>query len=128
MSSTWDDVFDQLSDPFTGIDWDTVPGLFSVAPTPQPADLPQPRHSTPSLTLSQTNEEDPYPYDEVDAAFLAEIDQVERRLLPPPIAGSGGESSHAAERERDRKPEEAPTSSDKFTSRYFHSENIFRYS
>lgn len=112
MPSTTDDEFDQLPDPFTGVDWNNVPGLSAIMP----------RHSAPSH--SQTSVSDQYSYDEVDAAFLAEVDQVERRLLPPQVAGA---SSQAVD--GDRRPE-TPTHSEtasKLTSRFFYSMNVFRY-
>ncbi|KAH8997502.1 hypothetical protein EDB92DRAFT_1435222 [Lactarius akahatsu] len=78
-STTSDDEFDQLPDPFAGFDWSKVPGLSAVTPSQHDA---EPRHSTPSH--SQTNvSSDQYSYDEVDAAFLAEVDQVERRDRRP---------------------------------------------
>jgi hypothetical protein len=110
-----DDEFDQLPDPFIDIDWNNVPGLSAVTP----------RHSAPSH--SQTSVSDQYSYDEVDAAFLAEIDRVERRLLPPQVSGSGGAPSQVAN--GDRRPE-TPTRSEtasKLTSHYFHSKNVFQY-
>ncbi|KAH9044696.1 hypothetical protein EDB85DRAFT_1910738 [Lactarius pseudohatsudake] len=111
-STTSDDEFDQLPDPFAGIDWNKVPGLSAVTPSQHNA---EPRHSTPSH--SQTNvSSDQYSYDEVDAAFLAEVDQVERRLLPLPVAGSGGASSLPAI--RDRRTTHSDTGS-KLSSRYF---------
>ncbi|KAH9065950.1 hypothetical protein EDB87DRAFT_1594004 [Lactarius vividus] len=113
-STTSDDEFDQLPDPFAGIDWNKVPGLSAVTPS-QPSTEPQ--HSIPSH--SQTNVSDQYSYDEVDAAFLAEVDQVERRLLPPPVVGSGSASFRASN--GGRKPE-TTTHSDtasKLSSRYF---------
>lgn len=118
MPSPSDDEFDRLPDPFSGIDWNDVPGLSAVTPSQPSA---EPRHSTPSH--SQTNvSEDQYSYDEVDAAFLAEIDQVERRLLPSQETAS----SHATNRDR---RQETPTHSDtgKLRSRYFHGKNIFQY-
>jgi hypothetical protein len=121
-STTSEDEFDRLPDPFAGIDWNDVPGLSAITPSQPSA---EPRHSTPSH--SQTSVSDQYSYDELDAAFLAEIDQVERRLLPPQVAGSGGSSSHAAD--GDRRPE-TPTLSNalsKLTSRFFHGKNIFHY-
>lgn len=113
-STTSDDEFDRLPDPFAGVDWNDVPGLSS---TSQPrAEL---RRSTPSL--SQTSVSDQYSYDEVDVAFLAEIDQIERRLLPPPVAGPGGATADS-----ERRPRPSDLAS-KLTSRYFHSKNDFQY-
>lgn len=120
VSTTSDDEYDQLPDPFAGIDWNDVPGLSSITPL-QPA--VEPRRSTPSH--SQTSVSDQYSFDEVDAAFLAEIDQAERRLLPPQVTGPGRTSPHAAD--RDRRPE-TPIPSDaasKLTSRFFHSKHVF---
>ncbi|SRR6266702_456369 len=122
-STTSEDEFDQLPDPFTGIDWNNVPGLSAFTPLQPSA---EPRHSSPSHSQTNASVSDQYSYDEVDAAFLAEIDQVERRLLPPPVAGLGGASSHAAD--RDRGPE-TTTHSDtggELSSRYFLSKNVFQ--
>jgi hypothetical protein len=121
-STTSDDEFDRLPDPFAGVDWNDVPGLSSITPS-QPR--VEPRRSTPSH--SQTSASDQYSYDEVDAAFLAEIDQVERRLLPLPVAVPGRAFSYAAD--RDRRPDtriHSDTAS-KLTSRFFHSKSVFQY-
>jgi hypothetical protein len=121
-STTSDDEFDRLPDPFAGVDWNNVPGLSSITPS-QPR--VEPRRSTPSH--SQTSVSDQYSYDEVDAAFLAEIDQVERRLLPTPVAGPGGTFSHSAD--RDRRPDTRTPSdvASKLTSRFFHGKNVSLY-
>lgn len=119
-STTSDDEFDRLPDPFAGVDWNDVPGLSSNSQ--HRAEL---RRSTPSL--SQTSVSDQYSYDEVDAAFLAEIDQVERRLLPPPVAGPGRAISHTADSERRPETRTPSDTGSKLTSRYFHSKYVFQF-
>lgn len=121
-STTSDDEFDRLPDPFAGIDWNNVPGLSSITPSQPRA---EPRRSTP--THSQTSVSDQYSYDEVDAAFLAELDQVERRLLPLPVAGPGGAFSHSADRDSRRDTRTPPDAASKLTSRFFHSKNVLQY-
>jgi hypothetical protein len=82
------DEYDQLPDPFAGVDWNVVPGLSILSPTSQSRDRSSAglKHSTPTLA----NEEDfQYFCEDVDAALLAEIDKVERKLLQPRGMGLG---------------------------------------
>ena len=118
------DEFDRLPDPFSGIDWNTIPGL-SVTPLPShsgpsisggtPAVLP-PRHFT-TPGANSTSASTQYSFDEIDAAFLAEVDKVERRLLQPQEAQSGGTSSKEGVSTHSG-------SKDEVTSRYFHGGDI----
>ncbi|KAF8272924.1 hypothetical protein EI94DRAFT_1717035, partial [Lactarius quietus] len=111
-STASDDEFDQLPDPFAGVDWNKVPGLSAIIPSQPSA---EPRHSASSN--SPTSQ---YSYDEVDAAFLAEIDLVERRLLPPPVAVPGGASSNPADSGRRPETTTPSNTASKLTSRFFH--------
>lgn len=123
LPTTSDDEFDQLPDPFTGFDWSNVPGLSAVTPiSPPSVEL---RQSTPAH--SQTSVSDQYACDEVDAAFLAEIDRVEQRLLPSQVARSGGTPSQAIN--EDRRPETRTHSetASELTSRFFHGKNDSQY-
>jgi hypothetical protein len=81
------DEYDQLSDPFAEVDWNVVPGLSILPPTSQSHDQfsAGPRHSSPTIA----NEEDFQYFCDIDAALLAEIDKVERRLLQPRETGLG---------------------------------------
>ncbi|KAI0274850.1 hypothetical protein BC834DRAFT_849979 [Gloeopeniophorella convolvens] len=104
-----EDEFDQLSDPFSGVDWSTVPELASAPSAPHPdrhqtphaAELPQSTHR------AEPSEEDAateYSFDDLDDAFLAHIDEVESRMRTQDSARGGSESAIA--------------------SRFFHCENI----
>ncbi|KAI0308004.1 hypothetical protein B0F90DRAFT_1679278 [Multifurca ochricompacta] len=116
-SEAAEDEFDQLPDPFVGIDWSTVPGLSNVSFTPQP----NYHNVTANDPLSTPTQ---YSYDEIDAEFLAEIDKVERRLLPPRPEGLLPLSSTSKDR-----TQEASTykeTGNELTSRYFHDRHAKR--
>ncbi|KAH9968766.1 hypothetical protein BC827DRAFT_1165489 [Russula dissimulans] len=94
------DEFDRLPDPFAGVNWNNVPGL-SANPLPShpgPSTsrgtlaLVAPRHSvTPGANSTSASMQ--YSFDEIDAAFLAEVDKVERRLLRPQFDSQGDVTS-----------------------------------
>jgi hypothetical protein len=121
-----EDEFDQLPDPFSGIDWNTVPGLSTISPAFQPTastsgSVPTPvkaRLSTPLANgRDSSSASTQYSSDEWDASFLDELNKVEQGLLQPQVAGGllskedGGEgtSNHSDSRSA-------------LTSRYFHGE------
>lgn len=94
--SASEDEFDYFQDSFaSGIDWDLVPGLSAIPfpsrsslPTSGVTPAPELRPSTP---LSSGEDSTPsltqYSYDELDAAFMAEVDKAEQRLLQSQVAG-----------------------------------------
>ena len=120
-----EDEFDQLPDPFSGIDWNTVPGLSTISPVSQPSastsgSVPTP--VKPKLSTPSANGRDPssastqYSSDEWDASFLDELNKVEQGLLQSQVAGGllskedrEGTSNHSDPRSA-------------LTSRYFHGE------
>jgi len=120
------DEFDCLPDPFSGINWNAVPGLsahplpFHPGPSTSRSTLPvvAPRHSiTPGANSTPASTQ--YSFDEIDAAFLAEVDKVERRLLRPQLAESGGTSSEGCEDKGEGTSTHFDSKGD-VTSRYFH--------
>jgi hypothetical protein len=116
-----DDEFDHFPDPFSGVDWDTVPGLSTVPLDSRP-DLPTssgasasvtPRVSTPPANDGSSLSSSEYLSDEVDATFLAEVYNVERRLLQGQGLGSAFSNEDRGE----------GSSGNELTSRYFHGES-----
>ncbi|KAL6304178.1 hypothetical protein BKA93DRAFT_784219 [Sparassis latifolia] len=87
-----DDQFDDFPDPFTGVDWATVPALGVTTtsdavhdaqdgPTlPQRQDGEPSRISTPPPRPDSSRSSTQYSFDELDAAFLEELDALESRL------------------------------------------------
>ena len=127
VMSTSVDEFAYFLDPCAaGIDLESIPGLSSIPPLSQsstqtlddtPASAPaEPRPSTPLATREDSNPPSTqYSFEEVDAAFLTELDNAEQRLLQSQGAGP------SADRE-----EGPPTNSNaggELTSRYFHGEH-----
>ena len=126
VMSASDDEFSYFLDPgVAGFDLDSIPGLSAIPPPSQSTtqtldDIPPapaaPRPSTPLATAEDSiTPSTQYSFEEVDAAFLAELDQVEQRLLQSQGAGP------SADRE-----EGPPTNSNaggELTSRYFHGEH-----
>jgi hypothetical protein len=106
------DEYDQLSDPFAEVDWNVVPGLSILPPTSQSRGQISagPGHSTPTLA---NGEDFQYFCEDIDAAFLAEIDKVERRLPQP--RGMGLETPLTPEDGN----QEASDTGGELTSRYF---------
>jgi hypothetical protein len=126
VMSASEDEFDYFQDSFAaGFDWDSVPGLSSV-PIPSQSNLPtigctpalvEQRPSTslasgehPDLSSSQ------YSFDEVDDAFLAEVDKAEQKLLQSQVTGPStdrgeGTSTHSID-------------GSELMSRFFHGERI----
>ena len=125
-----EDEYDQLPDPFAGVDWNIVPGLCNVPLTPQSHDrtsccgdtTTELGHST--LTPPNAEDSSQYPCEEVDAAFLAEIDEVERKLLQPRVAGPGGTSTPITSADGRQDVSRVSDSGDELISRYFHGEYI----
>jgi hypothetical protein len=124
--SASEDEFDYFQDSFAaGIDWDSVPGLSAI-PFPSHSSLPTlgvtpaPVELRPSTPLSSGEDLTQYSYDELDAAFLAEVDKAERRLLQSQEAGPSvdrreGASLGASTHSND---------GNDLTSRYFYGEHI----
>jgi hypothetical protein len=126
VMSASDDEFAYFLDPYAaGIDLDSVPGLAPIPPptqsstqtlddTPAPA---EPRPSTPLATGEDSNPSTQYSYsfDEVDDAFLAELDKAEQRLLQPQGAGPSAD--------REEGPSTHPNAGGELTSHYFHGEH-----
>jgi hypothetical protein len=124
-----DDEFDQLPDPFAGIDWNTIPELSTIPPAPQPSlshssGAPtlveaRPRASTPLANgCDSTPESTQYSFDEWDAAFLAEVNKAEQGLLQPQPTGGQFSRINRAEGTSTRS-----NSGSALTSRYFHGES-----
>jgi hypothetical protein len=120
--SASEDEFDHFPDPFAaGIDWDSVPGLSAIpfpshSSLPTLGDTPAPVEPRPSTPLSSGEDSTPsltqYSYDEVDAAFLAEVDKAERRLLQSQVAGPSADRGEGASND-----------GSEIMSRYFHGEH-----
>jgi len=125
--STSEDEFAYFLDPCAaGIDLDLVPGLSAVPPpsqsstqtlgdTPAPA---EPRPSTPRATREYSNPPSTqYSFEEVDAAFLAELDKAEQRVIQQ--SQGAGPSADSEEG-----PSTHPHSGGELmTSRFFHGEH-----
>jgi hypothetical protein len=125
--SASDDEFSYFLDPgAAGIDLDSIPGLSAIPPPSQSTaqtlgDTPSPAEARPSTPLATA--EDPhspstqysYSFEEVDAAFLAELDQVEQRLLQSQDAGPSAD--------REEGPSTHSNAEGELTSRYFHGEH-----
>lgn len=109
VMSASEDEFDYFPDSFAaGIDWDSVPGLSSV-PVPSQSCLPtvgrtpavEQRPSTPQDSAEHPDlSSSQYSFDEVDDAFLAEIDKAEQKLLQSQVTGPSvdrgeGASTHS---------------------------------
>ncbi|KAI0004133.1 hypothetical protein BJV74DRAFT_881305 [Russula compacta] len=119
-----DDDFDKFPDPFAGIDWNTVPEL-STPLLPSPSNhptsscAPTPVESRPSTLLASGEDSTPtpsqYSYDDIDAAFLAEVDKVERRLLQSQELGLEDTCD-----DRGEGPSTHSNTGSELTSRYFH--------
>lgn len=123
--SASEDEFAYFLDPCAaGIDLDSIPGLSSIPPPSQsktqtlgdtsaPA---EPRPSTPLPTGEDSNpQSSQYSFEEVDDAFLAELDKVEQRLLQPQEAGPSAD--------REEGPSTHSNAGGELTSRYFHGEH-----
>jgi len=122
-----EDEYDQLPDPFSGIDWNTVPGLSTIPPVSQPSAstsgsgpvLVEPNLSTPSADGRDSSSASiQYSFDEWGPSFLDELNKVEQRLLQPQVAGglskeNGGEGTSTRS-----------NSSSALASRYFHGEEF----
>lgn len=121
-----DDDFDKLSDPFAGIDWNTVPELSTPPRSNHPTSGRSPTlvESRPSTPLASGEDCIPppsqYSYDEIDAAFLAEVDKIERRLLQPQVLRLGDTCD-----DRGEGPSTYSNTGSELKSRYFHGEKIF---
>jgi hypothetical protein len=128
-----EDEYDNLPDPFAGVDWNVVPGLSNVPLTSHfrdgtpcddrvTAELPV-RHSTPTPANRENSAPPPsqYLFEEVDATFLAEIDEVERRLLQPRVTGPGVTLTPATIGDRNEEVSTHFDTGTELTSRYFHS-------
>jgi hypothetical protein len=114
VNATSDDEFDNLPDPFAGIDFDTVPELRApsstslcapVATGPTPAtsssstyakkkknDSAPARtsssHDIIDLVSSSDESSTDYSFDDIDAEVLAELDAIESRLTQPGMHGN----------------------------------------
>ena len=129
VMSASDDEFAYFLDPCAaGIDLDSVPGLSAIPPpsqsstqtldeVPLPPDS-EPRPSTPLATREESNTPSTqYSVEEVDAAFLVELDRVEQRLL------RSQEARPSADRGREEGPSSHSNAVGELTSRYFHGEH-----
>lgn len=123
--SASDDEFAYFLDPgATGIDLDSIPGLSTI-PLPSQSSLQtlgdspglaEPRPSTPLVTVEDPNPpSSQYSFEEVDAAFLDELDKVELRLLQSQEAGPSAD--------RGEGPSTHSIAGGELTSRYFHGEH-----
>src|SRR5712691_13019123 len=119
-----EDEYDQLPDPFSGIDWNTVPGLSTIPPLSRPSAstsgsgpaLVEPRLSTPSADgRDSSSAPTQYSFDEWEPSFLDELNKVEQRLLQPQVAGGLLSKENGGEGTSTR-----PNSSSALASRYFH--------
>ena len=123
--STSEDEFAYFLDPCAaGIDLDSIPGLSSIPPPSQSStqtlgDTPAPTEPRPSTPLATREDSNPpstqYSFEEVDAAFLAELDKAEQRLLQSQEAGPSAD--------RGEGPSTHSNAEDELTSRYFHGEH-----
>ena len=125
-----EDEYDQLPDPFSGIDWNTIPGLSTVPPASQPSastsgSVPtpvEPRLPTPLANgRAPSSESTQYSFDEWDASFLDELNKVEQGPLQPQVAG--GLLSKDG-RDRGEGTSTHSNSRGALTSRYFHGEEF----
>lgn len=123
-----EDEFDQLLDPFPGIDWNTVPGLSAIPPASQPSastsgSVPAPvelRLSTPlAIERNSSSTSMQYSFDEWDTSFLDELNEVEQRLLQPQAAGGLLSKEDSGEGTSTR-----VNSRSALASRYFHGEEF----
>jgi hypothetical protein len=123
MSSS-EDEFAYFLDPCAaGIDLDSIPGLSAIPPpsrsstqtlgdTPEP----EPRPSTPLFFRDDSSPPSTqYSFEEVDAAFLAELDKAEQRLLQSQEAGPSAD--------REEGPSTHSNAEGELTSRYLHGEH-----
>jgi hypothetical protein len=117
-----EDEFAYFLDPCAaGIDLDSVPGLSAIPPPSQSniqtlGDTPtptEPRPSTPLATGEYSSTQ--YSFEEVDAAFLTELDKAEQRLLQSQEAGPSAD--------REEGPSTHSNAGGELTSRYFHGEH-----
>ena len=123
--SASEDEFAYFLDPCAaGIDLDLVPGLSAIPPPTQSStqtldDIPpataEPRPSTPVTREDSNPPSTQYSFEEVDAAFLSELDQVEQRLLQSQEAGPSVN--------REEGPSTHSNAGGELTSRYFHGEH-----
>jgi hypothetical protein len=121
--SASEDEFDYFPDLFAaGFDWESVPGLSAVtipshSGLPTLGDTPVPMELKLSTSIASGEESSTqYSCDEVDTAFLAELDKAERRLLQSQVEGPNadrgeGSSTHS-------------NAGSELASRYFHGEHI----
>ncbi len=124
VMSASEDEFAYFPDPSEGINLDLIPGLSAI-PFPSQSNLPilgetpapaEPRPSTPlAIGEDSSPPSTQYPFEELDAAFLAEVDKAERRLLQSQEAGSRAD--------REEGPSTPSNTGDELTSRYFHGEH-----
>src|SRR5579863_115058 len=119
-----DDEFDQIPDPFAGIDWNTIPALSAIPPASQPSlsnsgGVPAQVEPNPPIAKGSdsTPESSQYSFDEWDATFLTEINKAEQRLLQPQPAGDLLSRIDRVEGTSTRS-----TSGSALMSRYFHGE------
>jgi hypothetical protein len=122
--STSEDEFAYFLDPCAaGIDLDSIPGLSAIPPLSQASTrtlvdtlTPEPRPSTPLATREDSNPpSSQYSFEEVDAAFLAELDKAEQRLLQSQEAGPSAD--------REEGPSTHSNAGGELSSRYFHGEH-----
>jgi hypothetical protein len=123
--STSEDEFAYFLDPCAaGIDLDLIPGLSAIPPPSQSdtqtlCDTPAPAEPRPSTPLATEEDSDPpstqYSFEEVDAAFLAELDKAEQRLLQSQEAGPSVD--------REEGPSTHCNAGGELASRYFHGEH-----
>lgn len=123
-----EDEFDQLPDPFSGVDWNTVPGLSTIPPVSQPSastsgsvpELVEPRLSTPSANgRDSSSAPTQYSFDEWDPPFLDELNKVEQSLLQPQVVGGLLSKENGGEGTSTRS-----NSNSALASRYFHGEEF----
>jgi hypothetical protein len=125
LMSASEDEFAYFLDPgAAGIDLGSIPGL-SVIPPPSQSDIqtlddtPAPTEPRPSTPLATGEDSNPpstqYSFEEVDAAFLAELDKVEQRLLQSQEAGPSAN--------REEGPSTHSNVGGELTSRYFYGEH-----
>ena len=125
VMSASDDEFAYFLDPgVTGIDLESIPGLSAIPPPSQsslqtlgdPPGPAAPRPSTPLVTVEDPNPpSSQYSFEEVDSAFLDELDKVEQRLLQSQEAGPSAD--------RGEGPSTRSIAGGELTSRYFHGEH-----
>lgn len=124
VMSTSEDEFAYFLDPCAaGIDLDSIPGLSAIPPPSQSStqtlgDTPaaEPRPSTPLATGEDSDAPlTQYSFEEVDAAFLDELDKAEQRLLQSQEAGPSVD--------RGEGPSTHPNAEGELASRYFHGEH-----